>query len=303
MKIQKVSLSLLLCFFLITGWAQQQVMFTQYMFNGLAINPAYAGSHETISMTALARKQWVGLEGAPSTQTFSIHSPLRKERFSLGLLFLHDKIGVTNQNGIYGSYAYRIPLNNKGKLSFGLQGGYTFYNLQLSKVSTSDPAFGADIRLAQPNVGFGTYYNTDRFYAGISVPQLIESVFEKDNPDSDSKLKRHYFATMGYVFDVNPMLKLKPNMLIKAVSGAPVQFDLNVNALFRDVLWLGLSWRSFDSFDALVQFQINEQIQVAYSYDFATTTELARVNGGSHEIMVNYRFTFTKTRIISPRYF
>jgi type IX secretion system PorP/SprF family membrane protein len=283
--------------------AQQQVMFTQYMFNGLAINPAYAGSHQTVSMTALMRQQWTGLDGAPSTQTFSVHSPMRKERFSLGLLFLHDKIGVTNQNGIYGSYAYRIPISNKGKLAFGLQAGATFYNALFSKVSITDPTFKNDVRLAKPNVGFGVYYNTDRFYVGFSMPQLIQTTFDKNNPDSDSKLVRHYFASAGYVFDLGPGLKLKPNVLLKAVSGAPVELDLNMNSLFRDVLWVGLSWRTFDSFDAILQFQINDQFQVGYSYDFATTTELRRVNGGSHELMLNYRFTFNKSRLITPRYF
>ena len=282
---------------------QQQVMFTQYMFNGLAINPAYAGSHETMSVTALARQQWTGLDGAPSTQTLSVHSPLKNERFSLGMLFLHDKIGVTEQNGIYGSYAYRIPINKKGKLAFGLQGGATFYNAKFSKVSLTDPTFTSDIRLGQPNIGFGMYYNTDRFYAGLSMPQLIQTTFDKNNPDSDSKLIRHYFASAGYVFDLSPQVKLKPNILIKAVPGAPVEFDLNVNALLRDIFWVGISWRTFDSFDAILQFQVNEQLQVGYSYDFATTTDLKRVNGGSHELMVSYRFTFSKSRIVTPRYF
>lgn len=285
------------------GHAQQQIMFTQYMFNGLAINPAYAGSHETVSATALMRQQWTGLDGAPSTQTFSMHSPLKKERVSLGLLVMHDKIGVTNQNGVYGSYAYRIPLSTKGKLAFGLQAGATFYNALFSKVSPTDPTFKNDIRLAQPNVGFGVYYNTDRFYAGISMPQLIETKFDKSSTDPDSKLVRHYFASAGYVFDMGPSVKLKPNVLVKAVPGAPVEFDLNLNALLRDVLWVGLSWRTFDSFDAILQLQVTDQLQVGYSYDFATTTDLSRVNGGSHELMLNYRFTFAKSRIVTPRYF
>lgn len=249
------------------------------------------------------REQWTGLDGAPKTQTFSVHSPLKKERFSLGLLFLHDNIGVTNQNGIYGSYAYRIPVSKKGKLAFGLQGGATFYNAQFSKISVTDPVFISDVRLAQPNVGFGMYYNTDRFYAGISVPQLIQTTFSSNKSDSDSKLVQHYFASAGYVFDLSPSIKLKPNLLVKVVNGAPMQFDLNANALFRDVLWVGLSWRSFDSFDAILQLQVTDQLQIGYSYDFATTTELARVNGGSHELMINYRFVFTKTRIVTPRYF
>ena len=284
--------------------AQQQVMFTQYMFNGLALNPAYAGSHETVSMTALAREQWTGLDGAPSTQTFSIHSPIRKQRMSLGFLFLHDNIGVTDQTGAFASYAYRIPVSKKGRLAFGLQGGVSYYNAQFSKVSSTDPVFATgDVRETHPSFGFGMYYNTDRFYAGISVPQLNQTDFDRDNPDSDSRLVRHYFATAGYVFDLNYYLKLKPNVLIKAVDGAPVEFDLNANLLIKDVIWVGLSWRSFDSMDAVFQFQVTDQFQIGYAYDFATTTDLSRVNGGSHELMINYRFTFTRTRIITPRYF
>lgn len=283
--------------------AQQQVMFTQYMFNGLAINPAYAGSHETLSFSALGRTQWTGLDGAPNTQTLGVHSPIRNQRMALGALFLHDNIGVTNQNGLYGMYAYRIPVSDKGKLAFGLQGGVSFYNAQFSKVSTTDPRFANDVRLASPSIGFGMYYNTERFYAGISTPQLNQAQLDNKNSDSDSKLVRHYFLTMGYVFDIGPSLKLKPNLLIKRVVGAPLEIDLNANLLIKEVLWIGFSWRSFDSFDALLQLQLTDQLQFGYAFDFATTTDLSRVNNGSHEIMLNYRFSFSKTRIISPRYF
>jgi type IX secretion system PorP/SprF family membrane protein len=283
---------------------QQQVMFTQYMFNGLALNPAYAGSHETVSMSALGRKQWTGLAGAPSTQTFSIHSPIRKQRMSIGFLFLHDNIGVTDQTGTYASYAYRIPITKKGKLAFGLQGGVSYYNAQFSKVSTTDPTFASgDVRVILPSVGFGMYYNTDRFYVGVSVPQLNQSSLDKTIPDSDSRLVRHYFASAGYVLDLNHALKLKPNVLVKVVGGAPVEIDLNANLLIQEVLWVGFSWRSFDSFDTILQMQVSDQLQIGYAFDFATTTDLSRVNGGSHELMLNYRFSFTHTRIITPRYF
>ena len=288
----------------ISGHAQQQVMFTQYMFNNLALNPAYAGSHEVISITAMLREQWTGINGAPSTQTLSIHSPLKYQKMSLGALVLNDNIGVTSQTGAYFSYAYRIPLTQKGKLSFGLQGGFTHYNADLSSVSSTDPTFQfGDVNEVHPNVGFGMFYNTSRFYAGVSSPQLIENVFDKENPDSDSKIMRHYFATAGYVFDLNHSLKLKPNILIKAVEGAPVEIDVNTNLLIKEVLWVGLSWRSFDSFDAIIQFQISNQLQMGYSYDFITTTALSRVNGGSHEFMLNYRLAFSKIRVITPRYF
>lgn len=283
--------------------AQQQVMFTQYMFNGLAINPAYAGSHEAISMTAVARKQWVGIDGAPSTQTFSIHSPIKNQRMSLGFLLLHDHIGVTDQTGAYASYAYRIPLAG-GQLAFGLQGGLSSYHAEYSKVSVTDPAFSSgDIRLLSPTIGFGMYFNTKRFYAGISVPQLNQTLLDKSNPDSDGRIVRHYFATAGYVFDIGPSFKLKPNVLVKIVEGAPVEFDVNANLLIRNVVWVGVSWRSFDSVDALLQIEITPQLQLGYSYDFATSPVLSRLNNGSHELMLNYKFSFVRNKIVSPRYF
>jgi len=288
-----------------TLFAQQQVMFTQYMFNQMGINPAYAGNHKTLSLTALAREQWTGVAGAPSTQTLSIHSPIKNQRVGVGLLFLHDKIGVTRQTGIYNSYSYSIPFQNGGSLAFGLQGGFITYNAQYSLVSDTDPTFAnGDIKETHPSFGAGVFYNTkQRFYIGLSVPQLLQTTFDRSNPDSDSKMIRHYFLTAGYIFKLDRNLKLKPNILIKAVSGAPVQFDLNLNLLMHEVLWVGLSWRSFESIDALLQFQVSKKLQFGYSYDFSTTTELSRINGGSHEIMLNYRVIQKRSRIITPRYF
>lgn len=284
--------------------AQQQVMFTQYMFNGLAINPAYAGSHETLSLTALAREQWTGLDGAPSTQTFSAHSPFYNDKVGVGLLVLHDRIGVTEQTGVFGSYSYRILFDKSKKLSMGLQGGFSHYNSRFSKVSSSDPAFAnQDISQVQPSFGFGLYYSTDRFYLGGSIPQMNENIFDRSKKDSNLNLVRHYFMMTGYVFDLNPSLKLKPNLLVKAVEGAPVEFDLNANLLIKEVLWVGLSWRSFESVDLLFQLQLTEQIQLGYAYDIATSNQLSSINTGSHELMINYRFRLSKSKIITPRYF
>jgi len=283
---------------------QQQVMFTQYMFNGLALNPAYAGSHETVSITALAREQWTGIDGAPSTQTLSVHSPVFNKRIGLGLLVLHDKIGVTEQTGVYAAYSYKIPFVNGANLALGLQAGVNMYDARFSEVSDVNPVFATgDVQETHPNFGFGAYYFTDRFYAGISIPQLAQNTFDRDNEDSDSKIVRHYFANAGYVIDLDQNLKLKPNILVKAVEGAPVEFDVNANLLIHEVIWVGVSWRSFDSFDALFQLQVTDRLQFGYAYDFATTTDLRRVNGGSHELMLNYRFTFNKSRIVTPRYF
>jgi len=287
--------------------AQQEAMFTQYMFNGLALNPAYAGSHESLSATVLFRDQWRGLDGAPTTQTFSLHSPIRNAKIALGLNVIHDKITVFNQYGVNGSYAYRI-FTDKGTLSLGLQVGFTSYNADLTELQPQDPTdniFNVDVNKFMPNLGAGVYYYTDKFYAGVSVPQFINNSLDEEiiEEDSDARQERHYFLTSGYMFELSPSVKLKPNFLLKIVEGAPIELDLNANVLFSDVLWLGLSWRSMADFDALMQVQLTDQLLLGYSYDFANTTDLRRVNSGSHELMINYRFRYAKNKVITPRYF
>ncbi len=286
-------------------FAQQQVMFTQYMFNGLAINPAYAGSHDHVTATVLAREQWVGLEGAPASQTFSIHSPINASgSANLGALLIHDKIGVTEQTTSYLAFAYRIRFNGSSRLAFGLQGGFSNYNSKFSQISNVDPVFAnGDVNVNRANFGAGLYFNTRNFFAGVSVPQLIRSNLEVNNSDSDSRLERHYFGYAGFVLNLSPDLKFKPHLLIKYVENAPIEFDINASMLIKELVWLGLSYRSFDSFDAILQVQLSKQFQIGYSYDFATTTDLRRVNAGSHELMIQYRFVFGKKKIISPRYF
>lgn len=304
--INKVCLAILFSLLLSGGglMAQQQVMFTQYMFNGLALNPAYAGSQESLSLTALAREQWRGVEGAPSTQTFSAHSPLREGKIGLGLLFLHDQIGLTNQTGVYGSYAYRISFSGSKTLSMGLQAGFSHFNARYSKLSETDPAFaGQDVKELHPNFGFGLYYTTNRWYVGASVPQLAENIFDRKDRNSAINQVRHYFLSAGYVMDLNENLKLKPNLLVKAVGGAPLEFDLNANLLIKNLIWVGASWRSMESIDALVQLQLTDQLQLGYAYDFATTAALHSINAGSHELMLNYRMGLFKRKIITPRYF
>ena len=286
---------------------QQEAMFTQYMFNGLALNPAYAGSHESLSATLLFRDQWTGLPQAPSTQTFAIHSPIRDAKIALGLQFIHDKVAVFEQYGVNASYAYRI-FTAKGTLSLGLQLGFTNYSADLSDLTTqvpNDPVFQGNVTKTMPNFGAGLYYYTDRFYVGLSAPQLVTNSLTEDvvEIDGDARQERHYFLTAGHMFPLGHNVQLKPNVLIKAVEGAPIQMDLNLNALFSEVLWLGVSWRSLADFDALIELQITDQLLVGYSYDFANTTDLSRVNSGSHELMLNYRFRYAKNKVITPRYF
>ena len=233
--LRNITFALVLMVFGQVGLAQQQVMFTQYIYNGLAINPAYAGSHDNVTATFLAREQWVGLEGAPASQTFSIHSPINASgSANLGALLIHDKIGVTDQTTAYMAFAYRIRFSGSARLAFGLQGGVSNYNSNFSSISNVDPVFAnGDVNINRPNFGAGLYFNTDRFFAGVSVPQLVRSKLDVNNSDSDSRLERHYFGYLGYVIDLSRDLKFKPNLLIKYVENAPVQFDINANLLVR----------------------------------------------------------------------
>jgi len=284
--------------------AQQQVMYTQYMFNGLAINPAYAGSYGAVTSTFLAREQWVGLDGAPSSQTFSIHSPINNtESANVGAILTHDKIGVTNSSAAMGVYSYRIQLEGEARLAFGLQAGLATYKTELTAISSTDPAFSQDTNETRFNFGAGIYYNTDRFYAGIAVPHMIRSKLYQNQDDPEAGLRRHIFASVGYLFDLSPNLKFKPNLLIKYVDNAPMSMDINANFLLKDIIWLGLSYRTFDSFDFIGSIQLTEQLQLGYSYDFATSKHVSRINSGSHEIMLQYKFVFSKKKVISPRYF
>jgi len=303
----KLSFKIYIILLFITAYnsarAQQQVMYTQYMFNELAINPAYAGSHKTLSLTAIAREQWVGLDGAPSTQTISGHMPIENKNIGVGLMMMYDRIGVTSQTGVYASSAYKIDFDNNLALSMGLSAGFTYYNAELSQINSSDVAFAnGDVRATKPNVGVGFYLSHERFYAGLSSPQILELQFDNDNPDSDSRIARHYFLTGGYLFDVSPMVKIKPSTLLKYVQGAPLNIDLNATVILQEMFWVGLSWRSFDSFDGLLQFQATDNLLIGYSYDFLTTSDLKRVNSGSHEIMLNYRFNLRKGKL-RPNYF
>ena len=307
MNLIKIIIVLPLCYFMIGMsplFAQQQAMYTQYMFNGLAINPAYAGSQESLSLTALARKQWAGFGGAPSTQTFSAHGPLRNEKVGLGLLLAHDKIGETEQYGAYAMYAYRIKMK-RATLSAGLQAGFNSYQANFTNVivpDDGDEAFMNDkFQSFLPNFGAGLYYSTQRFYAGFSLPLLLTN----DYPGSEGKLAqqyRHWFLSTGYVFDLSSDLKLKPNVLVKAVEGAPLEVDINANLLIKEILWVGLSYRSFADISGLLEVQMTPQFKVGYAYDYALT-DISRVSTGSHEIMLNYRFIRKDKKMLTPRYF
>lgn len=292
--------------FAVNATAQQVASYTQYMFNGLAINPAYAGSHEALSASFLSRFQNVGLRGSPNTQTLSIHSPLVNKRVALGLLVIHDQLAVIDQTGIHFSYAYRLPVfGGKGTLSMGLQGGVSFYRAnytQLDLYNNPDIAFSSDIRESSPNFGAGLFYYTKLAYAGVSMPNLMSNVFDRGTQFQTVYQNKPIILSGGYVFTLNRMLKIKPNALLKLLNDRPVEFDLNCNLLLDEVLWVGLSYKSSNSIALLTQIQLTDQLQFGYSYQVATGP-INAVAVGSHELMVNYRFMYNKKGLVSPRYF
>jgi type IX secretion system PorP/SprF family membrane protein len=287
--------------------AQQVATYSQYMTNALAINPAYAGSHEALSATVLARFQNVGLKGSPNTQTFSVHTPLLNKRVALGMLVIHDQLSVINQTGIHFSYAYRIPVSekNKGVLSFGLQGGLSMYNAEYTALDTFDPndvAFSQNIRQNRPNIGAGIYYRTNLTYIGLSMPSLLNNVFDRNEDYKTVYQSKPIILMGGHVFKVNRMIKLKPNFLFKMIDNRPVEFDLNLNALFDEVVWAGVSYKSSKQVVLLTQIQLTDQIQFGYSYTISAG-KIRYVETGSHEVMLNYRFQYIKKGVVSPRYF
>ncbi len=296
-------------FLLLTAQAQQEVLFSQYMFNGLALNPAYAGSNEVLSFTALYRKQWVGLDGAPETQTVSFHTPLRNEKIGLGLQIFHDKIGIFNRNGAYGSYAFHLPTTN-GAFSIGLQGGITSYQARWADevtISPGDNAFANNSEtMIAPNVGFGLYYRTQKYYAGVSIPYLLENNLDFNNNVTNASKRshqfRHYFLSGGYVIALKPDIQLKPEILLKYVQNAPTQLDINLTALFYNSLWVGGGFRTDGSVVLLLEYQLNKQFSFGYSFDLLSNP-LRKANSGSHEIMVRYEFSFDKSNLAHPRYF
>ncbi len=304
----------LACLLLFTGTgpatAQQDPIYTQYMFNTLAINPAYAGTSGVLSAMLLSRHQWVGFDGAPSTQTLSVHSPVSHLNFGAGLTIIHDQIGPVKNSAAWLDYAYRLKLSETVNLSMALRGGMAHYQVDyaelLMEVGAGDPAYeAASSNEWLPNFGFGTFMYSDLFYFGISIPRLFENKFaeESDIRTSDpGSEKRLYMAMGGVVLDLSPELKLKPSFLVRFVEAAPLSYDLNATLVIKKTLWIGGMVRPGDAFGALAQIQLTPQFRVGYAFDM-NTNELRNFNNGTHELMISYEFNFRKEKVKSPRYF
>lgn len=290
------------------SFSQQHPLFSQYMFNGLVINPAYTGSHESLTLTAASRSQWTGLAGSPQTQVASAHSPIKLSRSAIGGVVTHDEIGVTNQYTVYGTYAYRIPVSETAKISVGAQAGISYYESNLTDLviitpgGQPDPAFAQTESRWLPNLGIGVYYYSKRSYLGLSLPTLINNRWDSQDAIAKSRQTRQYFLSAGHVFDLSANLKLKPNVLLKWLEGGEFQYDLNANLLIHELIWLGVSYRMNDSFDGLIQWNITPQLSLGYSYGYPTST-LSSAQYGTHEIVVGYRIKNIRNIVFSPRYF
>lgn len=308
----KKILVLLLSLSLTAGaFAQQDPMYSQYVFNGLVLNPAYAGAREVLCATALYRNQWLNIPGAPKTGLFSIDAPYKNQKVGLGLNVEFDKIGVTNHTAISGAYSYKLKFEHS-TLSLGIQAGVGFSTANLTSVkyneggTQDDNAFSSNYNEVLPNFGFGLYYFTDKFYAGFSIPQIAGRTLQRAiNGKAESAhldLANHYFLTSGYLFNVSPDVKIKPSVLLKYVGGAPLEMDVNGVVWFYDLLALGVSYRSLASVDFLAQIKVSKQFYVGYAYEQAANG-MSSFAGGSHEIMLQYLFDFSRAKIVTPRYF
>ncbi len=298
-----------ICIFSATSaHAQQDPMVSQYMFNGLYLNPAYAGSHDYWSSTLTFRNQWVGLEGAPETAIAAVDGPISVKNMGLGLILLHDKIGVTRQNTAILNYAYQLKLNKNSKLAFGINAGFSQFNARLTDLTVwdQDQVFDSDITSKViPRLGVGAYYFGKKHYVGFSIPTLFAYQKELDfNFDLSraSFLRRHYLLTAGYVFDVAKNLKLKPSVLFKYVENTPLEVDFNLSAVYQNKFWLGTSFRTYDAVAVILEYQTNSFFRVGYSYDI-TVSKLRKYSNGSHEIMIGIDFGKELVKVKSPRYF
>ena len=286
--------------------AQQLPQFTQYMYNTISVNPAYAGSREALSIVGLHRSQWVGFKGGPITQTLSIHTPLRNDRIGVGLSFIEDDLGPENFTYVYGDFSYSIPTGVNGKLAFGLKAGFTQYSLDADfrQAESFDPTiYGIEDRWT-PNIGLGAYWSTDRVYFGLSTPRVLNT--DRNKEEGFEALDRlSYYFTGGFVIDLSKTIKLKPAALVKATNGAPVSYDFTANFLFNEKFWLGGSYRLNEQTAAIggiADFQVSRQLRIGYAYE-KPLSDIASYTTGTHEILLIYEFKFLSSKLKSPRYF
>lgn len=299
------------CFIMLFAGAplfgQQDAQYTQYMYNTVSVNPGYAGSRGHMSIAALHRSQWLGLDGAPTTQTLNLHTPIGFRGVGLGFSIVNDKIGPTAETNFDIDFSYTIYTSNEGRLSFGLKGSGHLLDIRFSELNQ----FAPDITLENnidnrfsPNFGAGVYYHNEHFYAGLSVPRFLQTSHFDESSLSTAQERMNFYFITGYVWDVNPFLKFKPTLLTKIVQGAPLQVDVSANFMLNEKFIIGAGYRWDAAVSAMIGFNITEGFLIGMAYD-RETTELgsAAFNDGSFEVILRYDFIKTKGSMKSPRFF
>lgn len=288
----------------VISYAQQDAQFTQYMYNTINVNPAYAGSRGALSIFALHRTQWVGLDGAPVTNAVSVNTPISGSNLGLGVSLINDKIGPANENTFSADLSYTIPTSETFKLSFGVKGTANLFNLDVTKL---DPKDAGDESLQNynkfsPNIGAGIYLHSDKAYLGLSIPNFIQTNRYDDNDVRIFKEKINYYLIGGYVFDLNQDIKFKPAVITKIVEGAPLQIDVSGNFMFSEKFVVGVAYRWSAALSGMVGFQVSDGLYIGYGYD-RETTNLKNYNSGSHEIFLRYEIFKNINKITTPRFF
>ncbi|RYY88777.1 MAG: type IX secretion system membrane protein PorP/SprF [Chitinophagaceae bacterium] len=289
------------------GYAQQDPHYTQYMYNMSVINPAYAGSKESISGGLLYRKQWVEIEDAPTTGTFFLHSPVGRN-VGLGLSVVNDKIGPVEETNFYGDFSYTLNLGGEHRLAFGLKGGLTMHKVDFARIYPTLPDLQDDVfNSGNPsesflNLGSGVFYYTEKYYVAFSIPNMLKARYLDFDGHKYGSEEMHYFLTGGYVFDLSPVWKLKPFAMVKTSFGEPASFDVSLNALYNERFEIGATYRREDSFGAMVNFAITPELRIGYAYDHIIS-DLDVVTPASHEVMLLFDLNLSKKVSRSPRYF
>ena len=286
------------------SYAQQDAQFTQYMYNTINVNPAYAGSRGAMSIFALHRTQWVGLDGAPVTNTVSVNTPLNGSNLGLGVSLINDKIGPIQDNSFSADISYTIPTSETYKLSFGIKATAELFNLDVTKLNPVDATDASlqNYNKFSPNIGAGIYLHSDKAYVGFSIPNFIETQNYNDNQVAIYKQKINYYLMAGYVFNMGDAVKFKPALLTKMVQGAPLQVDVSGNFMFNDKFMVGIAYRWSAAMSAMVGFQVSDGMYIGYGYD-RETTYLKNYNSGSHEIFLRYEIFNNIDKITTPRFF
>lgn len=282
--------------------AQQGPQYTQFMFNNLVINPAYAGTEEALSLTFLSRSQWSGVEKAPATQSFAAHTPVWKKNIGLGITFIRDQIGVHKNTSILTSYAYHIGLSDHTTISMGLQVGYVNYKSDYASLLgvSNDPKLSNSINEGKLDIGTGIFIKSEQLQIGLSAPGLLSHTMKLNDTTSVNIRKLNVLGSARYLFSLGESIEMQPGVIVKFYPDIPVSFDANVNFIYRKVMTTGVSYRSNESIDLILKFQLTPQLELGYAYDYPISYA-SHLSGASHELMVHYLFRKTQNHVESPR--